>query len=370
MGQKIWSFIKKQWLVVWIVMSVLMLTTLLVTAEYVGENSTMNRVIVSNAQQNTMFSSNILKADGRLYYHAKFESKLSEDQALSGMNYDVKLFLWNYDRMNLSRWYSTDIDYDMTFKLVKKDGTALTAEELDTQAITILKDGVTITTLDKNNLEYNGYSDTLAYSPSSVSENGYIVRFPGDWDFSANEDVCVQIIATPNSNGEDKYRDISELGAIIGLKQLQSMGTSGWEVYLNELRNNSSSIPSDFDGYNLVISGSGVADIVLRIDTNYLSFNRYFYDETFSVWNFTDGEVTYTPPDANGIAKLVIKANSSTNRNTGADKDTNPEYRNRYNIQLYKKAGDPLDWSFISSAENGLIPEGVWITYQIISADN
>lgn len=370
MRQKVSAFLKKQWLILWIAFTALMLVTLFVSAEYIDQNSMMNRVVVSNSEQYTMFSSNLLRQNGRLYYYPKYVSKLTDEQIQGGVNYDLTLYVWNYDRMNPSRWYPNDIVYDISFKLVEKDGSNLTAEEVGANSIQIVKGDTVITTLGNSNLEYT-IKDTLVSNSNTISENRYTIRFPNSWNFESNENICVQVIAEPNNSGnDDLYLDLDELGAIVGLKQLQSMGSSGWEVYINEQRNNSSSEPSDFDAYNLVVAGSGKADITLYIDTTKLSINRYFYKPELSFLNFTEGEVTYTQPDEKGIAKLVIKADSSMNRNTDDDKEVNPEYRNRYDIQLYKKDGDPSSWAFFSLSEGETMPDGVWLTYQITNTAN
>lgn len=372
MGQRIRAFIKRQWIALWIIVVLSMIMTLFVSAEYLDQHGIMNRVVVSSSEQYSMFSSNILKPNGSASeIYTQYATKLTEVQINAGMNYDIALYLWNYDHLNPSTWYRENIHYDMSFKLVKKDGTAITAEELGAQTITILKGEIEILTLNSSCLEVTGYSDILTYNSSKISENSYTIRFPGNWNFESGENICVQITATPNNQGNnDLYRDLYELGAIIGLRQFQSMGTSGWEVYVNEHRNNNSAAPSDFDAYNLVVAGSGKADIILYIDTHYISVNRYFYDPELTFLQFTDGEVTYNKPDSNGIAKLVIKADSSMNRNTDADSAENPEYRNRYDIQLYKKTGDPSSWSFVSSFSSESMPEGVWMTYQINNAEN
>ncbi|MCR5019992.1 hypothetical protein [Ruminococcus sp.] len=368
MQKQLMRFLKKQWLIVWIAAVALTLTAILVSAEYLGENSTMNRVIVALSEQKLMFSSNILKENGDNEYQPKYEAGLSAEQILNGAAYDVPLLLWNYDRSNPSRWYSESINYDISFKLVQADGTEInTAEKLNGKSITILKNGNSITTLDSNQYS-DSRPDTLTYSPSGAAENSYTIRFPGNWDFVADDDICVQIKAVPNNEGNtEKYIDLKNLGAIVGLKQLQSMGSSGWNVYISESRI-SDTAPADYDAYNLVINGSGVADITLKIDTAKLLFNKYFYDSSLRVKDFTAGEVSYIGPDANGIATIIIKADSSMNRNTGSDAETNPEYRNRYDIQLYKKGTDPVAWTFCSEATGDTMPSGVWLTYSIVSA--
>ncbi len=378
MQKRIVVFLKKQWLGTWMVVSILILSVMFVSAEYLDELSSMNRVVVAVSEQKMMFSSNVLVSEGGLSFIPKYEAQLTAEQINNGYTYDELVKLWNYDRSNPMKAYPENITYDIMFKLVDTAGTALTAEQLNGRSIVILKGNEEVTTLNSTNLDYS-HSSTLTYSSSGTSEDSYTVRFPGNWNFTADDGICVQIVATPNNGGNtERYADLTELGAIIGLKQLQSMGSSGWNVYLNESRISGDFSPPDCDAYNLVVTGSGAANITLKINTNYLTFNKYFYDSTLRVKNFTTGEVVYTEPDANGIVTILIRANSSTNRNTGADAATNPEYRNRYDIQLYKKlsetsasgAGDPADWTFFAEESGAAMPTGVWVTYSVGDAGN
>ncbi|MGN0632878.1 MAG: hypothetical protein ACI4JW_03315 [Oscillospiraceae bacterium] len=358
------NFIKKQWLILWIISAALTLTVLYASAEYLGENSVMKRVVVADSEQKSMFSSNILEENGTSAYKPQYISALSAEDITNGKTYDIGMLLWNYSRTNPSKWYPQDINYTLKAELVNQNGELLTAENLtENKTITILKDGEVKFTLSSSNLS-DSFSDTLVHKTNSTTDNSYTIRFSNNWDLQNDMNICVRISATPDKGSDaDKYKDISEISAIVGLRELQSMGSSGWQVYLNEQRIGGA--PEDYDAYNLVVTGSGKADIVLTIDTNKLTFNRYFYNEILRIKNFSDGEVVYTEPGTNGIATLTIKADASKNRGTAE----NPEYRNRYDIQLYKKyddtTTDPASWDFFAE-DNGIeMSESVWLIYKI-----
>lgn len=362
MKKSFYNFIKKQWMLFWSILAAMTMVFMYVSAEYMGENSVMKRVVVADLEQRSMFSSNILKENGTNNYQAQYISALSEIEIAQGKTYDISLLLWNYNRANPSKWYPQDISYTLNAKLVNQDGTSITAEEMDeNKTITILKDNDEKCTLSSSNLQAQ-FLDKLTYKTSGTSDNVYTIRFSNNWNLQDDTNICVQIIATPDKNGDaDKYKDISEISAIIGLRELQRMGASGWQVYLNEQRIGGT--PNEYDAFNLVVTGSGKADIIITIDTNKLSFNKYFYDESLRTKNFKSDEVVYTKPDEKGIAKLTIKADASENRGT---KD-NPEYRNRYDIQLYKNydgnTADPENWNFF--AENNGITNDVWLSYNV-----
>ena len=364
MKDRVYNFIKKRCLLLWTILAALTLTSMYVSAEYLGENSVMKRVVIADSEQKAMFSSNILEENGEKVYQPKYVSALSEEDKVQGKAYDISLLLWNYSRNNPSKWYSQDIKYTLTATLVKQDGTPLTSEGLDeNKTIMILKNGEEKCKLNSLSLSGN-FSDTLIYKTSGTTDNTYTIRFSDNWNLQDDMNICVQLIATPDKAGNaDKYKDISKIGAIIGLRELQSMGSSGWQVYLNEQRSGGN--PKDYDAYNLVVTGSGNADIILTIDTNKLEFNKYFYDENLRIKNFTAEEVVYTKPDENGIATMNIKADASKNRGT----EEKPEYRNRYDIQLYKKYDsktiDPENWSFFAEDNGSAMSEGVWLIYKV-----
>lgn len=369
----VYNLIKKQWLLLWVILAALTLTIIYVSAEYRGENSVMKHVVIADSEQQAMFSSNILKENGKDTYQPQYLSVLTDSEKTVGKAYDVSLLIWNYSRTNPSKWYPQDINYTLTATLVNSEGTQLTSEELGDKTITILRDNAEKCVLGSSTLSAS-FSDVLTYKTSGTTDNAYTVRFSNNWDLQNDTDICVQLVATPDKGeNADKYRDIKEISAIVGLRELQSMGSSGWQVYLNEQRSDKQ--PNEYDAYNLVVTGSGKADITLTIDTNKLAFNKYFYDKNLRIKNFTDGEVTYTEPNEKGLAKLTIKADSSANRNTGADKYTNPEYRNRYDIQIYKSydnnTTDTENWNFIAEDNgSGEMPEGVWLMYKISLNEN
>ncbi|MCR5796574.1 MAG: hypothetical protein K6G63_01495 [Eubacterium sp.] len=54
---KLWSFFKTQWLMIWIVVAALTLSALAVLADFLNSNTNMKRVVVATALNGKMFSS-------------------------------------------------------------------------------------------------------------------------------------------------------------------------------------------------------------------------------------------------------------------------------------------------------------------------
>ena len=146
------------------------------------------------------------------------------------------------------------------------------------------------------------------------------------------------MIASPDRGADgNNYKDLKNIGQIIGLKRSTNSESKGWTAYLKEQR--SGEALAQCDGFNLVLSGSGQATITVTWNTTYLDFNRNFYLRDSNLYNYS--EVSYTPAtESNPWATMVIGANTASDA-------TN--HRNRYDIQLYKTGQEsPEDWEFFT----------------------
>ena len=61
MKNRIWFFIKKHWLLAWIMTAAVIISTLTAFAAYDSSNSVMKRVIVASDGKSTGFTSNLLE---------------------------------------------------------------------------------------------------------------------------------------------------------------------------------------------------------------------------------------------------------------------------------------------------------------------
>ncbi len=183
--------------------------------------------------------------------------------------------------------------------------------------------------------------------------SSYTLKFKGTWDLEKDEDICVQMIATSNPNAENatsNYNDLAEIGAIIGLKRISGGGESGWTAYMNEHQDSSAAgDPSAYDGYNLVLTGSGAATITVTWDPTKIELNRYFSDSLLRVYSF--GTFTDTNENNEVVSTPEVDYDEDTttltiHANSGSDV-TN--HRTRYNIQVYKTGSYELeDWHFFA----------------------
>ena len=110
------SFIKKQWLFLWILLVCLGFIVLVVSAEYPGKNNYMKRVVMSDESSDMMFSSNLLTLveNDKISYRPYFVRQLEN----STDTYNVDVFVWNYDIDGTGDFYSKEISYDLEIKVV------------------------------------------------------------------------------------------------------------------------------------------------------------------------------------------------------------------------------------------------------------
>ena len=340
---KAFKFIQKQWLLLWIVIVSFAMIAMTANAFYESTANSMNRVVVASSTQGMMFSSNYLEKGGEMSYQAKYCIEFQEnDKATS--TYDAEIYLWNYNLTNISRWYSEAINYNLKIKFTNTRGEALGAGDIKALTVKLYdSDNNELSELNSSKRDDTIVNQSIPSNSSQSSEKQYTLKFSGNWDLDKDTEICVQMIAElDRGNDANKYKDLKDLGQIIGLKRSSNSESKGWQVYLKEQRNKET--VSKCDGYNFVVTGSGQADITITWDTRYLDFNRYFYNKDSFLYNYS--EVNYTPA-ANSSddtwATMVIQANTASNT-------TN--HRNRYDIQLYKTGTtQPSDWSFFAGKD-------------------
>lgn len=353
MKKRIISFVKKQWLLLWVIMLSVVLFGVSAFADYPSALSSMKRVVASTSDLGTKFSSNILIENGETTYSPAYFDKTDSS------TYDVGVYLWNYSAKDPLDWYRNTINYTLSFQLTDKQGTALSAGDLNARnSVQIYKgnsplmDGSDPVVLSSSKLSYT-LTESLAgaYSDSDM----YTLKYNSNWDLDNDEDICVKVIAEPTP--ASSYKDIFKLAAIIGMKETPIPQSVGWRAYLSEhISSEDARGVQYYDGYNLVLSGSGKADIVITWDSSKIELNKYFYDGTYSVYTFADDnkEIVLPITESGTLKTLVIHADTGST-------ETNHSRSNRYNIQVYKigEDFDPSDWSFFA-VKNGTNADANW----------
>ena len=373
MSNRILKFLKRQWLLVWIVaVSVLIAGSIIAYAEFPSALTTMKRVVASISDYGSKFSSNVLIENGDKTYVPSYKDELADAEKQTS-TYDVVFDIWNYSAKNPLDWYKKSIKYNISFKFVDRKGDELKDADVGTRTVGIYKGTTLLMTLNSTTLSSEDAgldAQTLLYSEGNSDYHEYTFKFKGTWNLETDEDICVQMIATPDKT-YDAYNDISPLGAIIGLRKTNSGSASGWTAYLSEHPNSTGTeILDEFDGFNMIVTGSGKATITITWDTSKVDMNKYFRDSSKTVYAFdtttSPNEVVYTGPDTeNGgtTATLVINADSSS---------TAKDYRTRYNIQVYKNGTyEPTNWNFfaVKDVDSDAVYNAASVKVQITSTE-
>ena len=342
MKEKILSFLKKQWLFVWLSVVSVALLGVVAFAEYPGVNNYIKRVVISEDAVGMMFSSNLLTLleNNRVSYQPIYVKQITDNDTAD--YYDVDVYVWNYDIDGSGDYYKKQITYDLEISVVDEQGNVTTLDS--GKSVKVVKN-------DANTYlaNFSGSSTTYTSSTPEIlntngrNQNKYTIKFSKNWDLAGDVNKRVMIKAIPTS----EFTDLKTLATAIGLREESSSESTGWKYYINEKRISSTAAVSDYDAYNLVLTGTGSETIEIEWDTDKVKLNKDFYEQN-GAFSFAANEVTYTQGGGtNGWDKLVIAADSYS---------ATKEYRNRYDIQLYKVNGElGSDWSFIgSSRENGV----------------
>ena len=343
------SFIRRQWLFVWTMAVSIILFSIAASAEATVTRSPMNRVLVTKDGHGILFSSNILSdmveetVSGVTTQKATYQPSYKDEKTNEA--YVVDLNLWNYDTLDETTRYPENINYRLDVRLTHSEGgNTLTAAEVGTHTVVITPTSPSGTpvTLSSSNLTAQLTGQSLIHSDSRSTQNSYTVSFSAGWDLDNDTDICVEIIATPTLNDSDNpYSDVPTLGRIIGLRKSRTTGSNGWKATISEKTDTNS--PTEFDGYNLILSGSGSATITISWDTTKIGVNKYIYSMN-NVFDYAIGTEIIDQGKTDGWHTITIKADSST-------------CRNRYAIQLYKLGNlndstSPSSWSFFAYNAN------------------
>lgn len=366
MKKDLLTSIKNQWLRIWIAFMTLSLFSFSVSAEYQPQSNIMKRVVVSTSEPIYKFSSDVLSGGSVKTYVPQYKDVLGENAVPN--YYEVPVHIRNYSTKASASWYDEKIDYYVSFIFTDIKGNELTSlPSGDTRAVEIYKVinnvPTKIATLSAGNLKALNISEELASDSAHNSQDTYYLRFSSDWNLTKDENICVQMKAEPiRTSG--KYNDLRNLGAVIGLKQSNGDTDSGWHAFLDEENAVSEINPvSAFDGYNLIITGSGKAAITVTWDTRYFELNKHFYDNSNERINSFTFNATINPETGVALSETFNElTKADTTLGEGSDTYTQStitinadsgsvltNHRTRYSIQIYNTGVSTYnDFSFFA----------------------
>lgn len=277
--------LKRSWLAIWIAFAAAALSTIGVMAAYTSVSS-VKRVVSTQKGAGMLFSSNYLTTDEELLRMVTFSSSDADPRVIVNVcNYPQTMIKHN----------DKDITYTLTVELVDRNGNAITGVDYS--------------------VEYNGEKKTfesnskIEFSPPKLkaddfNKHEFVLTF--DKSQLTKSDIYMKVTATPTDQAE-----LKKLSAKFGVIYINDNTSATWT---GSFTDNAAS-PTNLDGFNYRLSGSGEGTIIITWNTNYVDISPWF-KQTYGLSVSTDDT---------GIATADIKVNSAE--------------KNQYDIQFYRTNG-------------------------------
>ncbi|SEP90987.1 hypothetical protein SAMN02910289_00864 [Lachnospiraceae bacterium RM5] len=335
--------LRKNWIIVWLVVAVLSLIVIISFAAYTRVN-VVKRVISTGSGVGDRFSSDVMSSAVTVT-----RKGFDDDSVIPSVT--GKVFNYPYPKVSLYR--NTVTDYTLTATIgtyVNNAFTPLSGSDLtdldETYAIKYKSTGALQT------FKANSGTVTIACSMTAgrVDPDEIYMYFSTD-ELSTDENnpapgYYIQLIAEPDD------KELPTLTGYITVRY-QKVASTGWNGYLETLDNN-----LVYDGYNYTLEGTGTGRITFKYDPEYVTINKYFLQNLENIFYINN---------TNTVGSDSITEDSfPTDVTTGMKSITmvvNSEIKNRYVIQFYKKdTSGNNDYS--NSAISSYLPatqEGDWI---------
>lgn len=317
--RKILNYIKKHWILIWLIVASLALVSVISFASYQEANQKLKRVVAPAASTDGLFTSNYLALGQNVIKPAYFQEQ----------PYTYEVVLRNYNPVDPETVYNGTINYTLTATLVHADESLYNATEAasmttNNQSITISM-GSETTTLDASNLAHAFNAQTLSGKGSGGTDT-WTVAYN---NIGLDTDYCVMFTArTTNPDLEDIY-------ATVIVASYPSINPQGWSCVLTE--ESSGNAVSKYDGFNYSITGTGKKTLKFSYDSTKLAINPACYDFITEI---------ETPAAYYGSR---THANASDWRTVVINADPDTTLVNRYDIQMYKvNSYSPSGYSDIS----------------------
>ncbi|WP_026834885.1 hypothetical protein [Eubacterium xylanophilum] len=277
--KRLLSKIKKNWIMVWLVLAATALCSMVVYARYSNEHNIVKRVVATDKDLANRFTSNYLST-GTIMLKTQTVPVDSTDDP------EIEISIWNYNHKNPTKYYKSDINYTLDMVFTNTEGTALTSSQVENL---IGNDEVEIYKITKNADQTVSETLLVKISKDSISgtfnevikaqknigtENKYKLVLPNS---SVGKDIAVKVTATPGS----EYHDLP--GAIAAMFNAESQTIilgKGWMGSINDDEN----IPlSKYEGFNYSITGSGASSGTLKWRKDLIELNKDEIEELFSI---------------------------------------------------------------------------------------
>lgn len=320
--KNIYKKIKKYPVTIWMLASVLAFFTIYVV--YAAYNGTGNvkRVVSTQATSTTVFSSNYME----VYSTTNLVKNL---RTTNEGNFICTITVCNYDQLDPTSHARGKIDYSFTAELVRYDSgtnqyvpvTEVQMNAGTAETFYVQKTMDENQSVDTDTQHSINSADAFSYTYSSESlAGGVSSKDTFDICFDAAEVVkdmpvlYIRVTATPTAESVQQNSGISTLSGIISVSRGRSVET-GWRGSLQEESN------KDYDGYNLIIEGSGAGTIDICWDDDRFAVNPAFV-------------TLYGSSGENILSEAVDEGQTGWKKRTLT---VNSMVDNRYVVQFYKR---------------------------------
>ncbi len=294
---------------------------------YAAYNGTaiVKRVVSTQASSNSSFSSNYMEVYSTTNLSVKNLRTTNEG------NFICPVTVCNYDQLDPTSPARAAIEYEFTAELVRYDSATnsyvpVTSVQMEGSRVKtfyvqkVMDDNRSIDT----DLTHNLNNGTFSYSYSAESLGGgnslrdtYHICFDAAEVAQDVPELFIRVSAIPSSESQTlNGSGVSNLGCIISIAQGRTVET-GWHGSLQE------SSSTDYDGYNLIIEGSGAGTIDILWNDTLFAMNPVF------IAKYADSE------------DPILTAESPVSGQTGWKKRTltvnSASGDNRYVVQFYKR---------------------------------
>ena len=303
---------KWRYVIAWAAIITACLSVMIVSAKYKAPHNSVKKVTVTGKSATVFFSSNYLT-------EVAGKHGISVEEDFNADSYfDVKIC--NTDVLRPLEFYSKTINYTLTAEVVKENGTAFSASELDailgsakiglyrfdggTQAASPLHE------FDSSSMTYS-VNESLAptlTNPSAMKQ--YRIVMPKE---TISSGVYLKLTATPTAS---VYPDLpTSIGGSFYVKRKTFNLTAGWVGAFNDDENLT---PDKYDGFNYAITGGGTATKTLSWDASMLEPD---WEQIHEVFHYAD--YNNPPAPVNNIQTINVNLDSTSG--------------GRYDIQFYVK---------------------------------
>ncbi len=272
MDKKIKEFIKRHFIVMWIVIVCLTLSYMVVMAAYPTKQNKAKKVVSLQSQSEIQFSSNYLE-----------ESVLYKTIVINE-NDPITVDIRNFSKNNSTKWYLSDISYTLSADLTDSSGAVINNNSLIGDGVVRVYTVSTITVDDEeqevetllfelsSSTPSDSIAQTLEHSSAESTVKSYKVYFP-----SASSKVCLKLTAAPAST----HNDLRTIGAILAVSDKSSIQSDGWTGDFNDPT--TGKFPSDYDAFNYIITGHGDSNsATIKWNSNVVTLNKMYFSNTFN----------------------------------------------------------------------------------------